>query len=360
MPLALILALAASFAIHAVVLFGPDLELAGGVETTPLMAELRPAPRRAGALETPPPTRSKTETKKVRQPRARTSGATPVRSVAGGASATAATAAAPPDLLGPSAQAAAATEPAPAAEAPAPAPVSEAPAVVAAPPRLPPHGTIRYRVDRGDSNFEIGFAQHEWHIADGRYRLTSVAETTGLVWLFKSVRIEMESRGELTAAGLRPQTFAVRRNGKATRETATFDWEAMTVSVADHAAQPLDAGAQDFLSFNYQLGYLAHPETGSELAIATGKKYAIYHLDVLGDETVELPAGAMRALHLRTPGTGASDSTELWLAYDYLLLPVKIRYVDAQGDSFVQVATKILVGDQTAPQNDAQATAAPR
>jgi len=51
-------------------------------------------------------------------------------------------------------------------------------------------------------------------------------------------------------------------------------------------------------------------------------------------------------LHLRTPG---ENSTELWLAYDYLLLPVKIRYVDGQGDSFVQVATKIQVGD--APDN---------
>ena len=59
---------------------------------------------------------------------------------------------------------------------------------------------IRYRVDRGDSNFEIGSAQHEWSIVDGHYRLTSVVETTGLVWLFKAIRIEMESRGLMTAA----------------------------------------------------------------------------------------------------------------------------------------------------------------
>ena len=41
--------------------------------------------------------------------------------------------------------------------------------------------------------------------------------------------------------------------------------------------------------------------------------------------------------------------TELWLAYDYLLLPVKIRHVDNQGGSFVQVATAIRVGGETAP-----------
>ena len=30
-------------------------------------------------------------------------------------------------------------------------------------------------------------------------------ETTGLVWLIKSYRIDMESRGALTAEGLRPE-----------------------------------------------------------------------------------------------------------------------------------------------------------
>ena len=31
-------------------------------------------------------------------------------------------------------------------------------------------------------------------IADGQYHLRSVVETTGLVWLFKAYRVEMESR----------------------------------------------------------------------------------------------------------------------------------------------------------------------
>ncbi len=53
----------------------------------------------------------------------------------------------------------------------------------------------------------------------------------------------------------------------------------------------------------------------------------------------------MRTVHLRAPATNSRDSTELWLAYEYLLLPVKIRYLDAQGAAYVQVATKILVGD---------------
>lgn len=341
MPFVLILAFAASLGLHAVVLFGTDLELSAEPASTPLMAELRPAPRPpplADAAKPEPPKRDAlAKPKKVRSKSARPASASPVLSVPDSSLPASAPSDAPPGAAqspGPGAEPAGPAGPAPAlAEAAVPEP---------APLRLPPRGTIRYRVDRGDSNFEIGFAQHEWTIADGHYRLTSVAETTGLVWLFKSIRIEMESRGLMTAAGLQPLTFAVRRNGQPTRESAAFDWSAMTVRVADRAEQPLDEGAQDLLSFNYQLGYLTLPQAGGSLPIATGKKYEIYRLEVLGDEDLELPAGPMHTLHLRTPG---ANSTELWLAYDYLLLPVKIRYVDAQGDSFVQVATKIQVGD---------------
>ena len=332
MPVVLILAFAASLGIHLAVLFGPDFELSPEVETVPLLAELKAAPLPPPQLKAPVKPVVPKQAKAPRRQAARAASASPVLAVPGAST-----------LVVPQGDQAttAAAEPAP---VPSSAPLAE-PEPVAAPaaPRLPPRGMIRYRVDRGDSNFEIGFAEHQWTIADGHYRLTSLAETTGLVWLFKSVRVEMESRGLITAAGLQPQTFAIRRNGQPTRETAAFDWSAMTVRVAQRGAQPLDAGAQDLLSFNYQLGFIDHPAAGSALPIATGKKYAIYRLEVLGDEDVELPAGAMRSLHLRTPG---ENSTELWLAYDYLLLPVKIRYVDANGDSFVQVATKILVGDE--------------
>lgn len=40
------------------------------------------------------------------------------------------------------------------------------------------------------------------------------------------------------------------------------------------------------------------------------------------------------------------NTTELWLAYDYLMLPVKIRHVDRKGDSLVQVAIKIEVSPE--------------
>jgi hypothetical protein len=204
--------------------------------------------------------------------------------------------------------------------------------------RLPERGTIQYRVDRGDANFEIGIAQHTWEISDGHYRLTSLVETTGLAWLFKPIRSEMESRGTVTADGLRPDFFVMQKSSDGDRERIFFDWETKKARVGNRADQELPDGAQDLLSFNYQLGFLPDLATGSTLPIAHGKKFKTYRLEVLGDEQIEIPAGAFRTLHLRAPG---EKTTELWLAYDYLLLPVKIRHVDGDGDSYVQVATQI-------------------
>ena len=153
----------------------------------------------------------------------------------------------------------------------------------------------------------------------------------------------MESLGTVTDAGLRPDLFSIRRNGKEAREKASFDWDNMTIAVADRAPQPLARGAQDLLSFNYQLRFLSLPESGGILMLATGKKYSAYRLEVIGDEEVVVPAGTLRTLHLRAPGV---NTTELWLAYDYLMLPVKIRHLDNKGDSFVQVATEIQLSQE--------------
>jgi len=337
MPFALIIAIAASLGIHAAALFGPDLDLSTEPESPPLMAVLRPVPKPplpplphvepVRPPENPTPIKPKTPRRKA-DTMARTESATPVLSVpeesSEGGARTIPWPAPEPELANQSG-----LEP----DIPVPEPLA-----VPTVPRLPSHGVIHYRVDRGDSNFQIGVSRNEWEIIDGRYRLRSVVETTGLVWLFKAYRIEMESQGLITAEGLRPDSFALSRNGQTAKEKAFFDWETMRVKIGNLPDQGLTHGTQDLLSFNYQLGYLPNLVAGGDLSIATGRKYGVYHLEVLGDELITLPAGEIRTLHLRAPG---ENTTELWLAYDYLLLPVKIRHVDNKGGSIVQVATTI-------------------
>jgi len=333
MPFSLIIALAVSLGIHLAVLFGPEIELPVNSDTPPIMVELKPQPIPSplvAPVAKPKPAVAKKVKKQPLRDNKTVVRATPVLSV-------------------PEPVAEVVESPNPAAGLPSSAetvaePVAEPAGEAAMEPvsatvesRLPPRGLIRYRVDSGDRNFQIGIARQEWEIADGQYRLSSVLETVGIAWLFKAYRLEMESSGQVTADGLRPDRFAIRRNGKAANEKASFNWENMTVRVGNRTEQTLDKGAQDFLSFNYQLGFMRHAETASVLALATGKKYAVYRLEVLGDEEIDVPAGKMRTQHLQVPG----ESIDLWLAYDYLLLPVKIRFVDRNDRVFVQVATQI-------------------
>lgn len=343
-PASLIIGLALSVGLHLALLFGAQLELPLETERQVLMAELRPQALPVARFEKPEASvqaEARPTVPVAKNPRAKKTRSTP---------------ALPLPIVtesSPDSAPAVVAEPAPDTipvetpnEVPSEvladtAPVDEVPVAGPVQQRLPPRGVIHYRVDNGERNFQVGIARQEWEISDAHYRLKSELETVGIAWLFKSYRLEMESRGRVTEQGLQPEFFEIRRNGKDAREKASFDWERMAVQVGNRAEQSLDPGAQDFLSFNYQLGFMQHPSSGSALPLATGKKYAVYRLVAMDDEEIATPMGALRTLHLQVPG----ENIDLWLAYDYLLLPVKIRFVDRNDRVFIQVATQI----QTSP-----------
>lgn len=324
MPLALVIALAASLGIHAAALFGTDVEIFGGEdEPVPLRAELQP-----------PPPPSAAEQKPVVKPRPKPAKPAPLASA----------------------------KPSPTAETVAPAPETKpseiapnlpstlGPAVDSvvvatkeqepAKPLLPAKGRMRFVIYYGTQGFQIGRAEHSWEFTeDGRYRLTGMTETSGLVALFKPLVFENESSGRLVAGGLQPETYRTRKNGKDANENADFDWLTAEVRLSrSGAVQPVSPGLQDILSLNYQLAYLRKPEGGATVGVVTGKKYDRFALDSLGEEEIDIPAGHFRTLHLRAMG---DTVTEIWIALDRHRLPVKIRYTDKKGDIFEQVATEI-------------------
>jgi hypothetical protein len=319
MPLAFVIALAASLGIHAAALFGTDVELFGGAdEPLPLLIELQPPPPAPAAPRV-------AEAKPAAKPHPKL---------------------AKPTLL-------ATGKPSPNAETVAPAPENppseiapELPSTVEAPvqepakPLLPAKGTMRFAIFYGTQGFQIGIAEHTWEFtADGRYHLSGMTRTSGLAALIKPLVFENESSGKLVAGGLQPDMYRTRKNGKDANENADFDWSATAVHLSrSGAVQPISLGAQDILSLNYQLAYLRHPEDGANVGVVTGKKYDRFTLDSLGEEEIDIPAGHFRTLHLRAMG---DTVTEIWIALDRHRLPVKIRYTDKKGDIFEQVATEI-------------------
>lgn len=206
---------------------------------------------------------------------------------------------------------------------------------------LPGKGHIRYVITLGERGFIVGHAVHSW-VHDGfTYRLKSLTETTGLVWVFKPAQVLQSSQGEVTAEGLKPREFRHERAGRT--DTANFDWARRIVTNGGHE-DSLSDGTQDMLSMYYQLVLLA-PKSGTiELPIATGRKLANYRFDVLGEETLAFPAGARRAVHILT--RSGNDTIEMWLPVgegeQSRGMPLKMRVTDRKGDIYDQIADDLL------------------
>lgn len=314
---ALIIAALGSVLLHGLALFSFDFGMFGEpLEPLPLVAEIRllppaPTPETQSVAE-------KSEPLPRKQPQAPRP-PLPAREVP----ATAVTAEPLPDEAAP--------EPETLPPEPTPAPARE--------PLLPASGYLKFVVIKESLGMQIGMAEHRWKFsADGSYRLQSRIETSGLAALFKPLRQEHESRGQMGPAGLQPIHFSVLRNGQPRGEDADFDWPAGEVLLErDGSRHPLHPGSQDVLSLNYQLAYLSRLEEGIRIGVVTGKKYEHYALDALGEEDIDTPAGRFRTLHLRAAG---ETLTEIWLALDHQRLPVKIRFTDKKGDSYSQVLSE--------------------
>jgi hypothetical protein len=240
------------------------------------------------------------------------------------------------------------------AEAPAPeAPPAAAPVADSKPAlarRLPRNGEITYQLYLGSNRFNVGRTLQSWSISDGRYRLTSASETTGLASLFSSQSIEYVSSGRLTDGGLLPESFSNerRRSGKKDAATARFDWDKQTLTFGEPPrSAPLTQNAQDLVSFMYQLGLVPLKPGRIELPITNGWKFERYELEIGIEETLQTPFGDLRAVPVRQVRRANQESIELWLAPAYRWLPVRIRFFGRDGEtSGEQIVSNIQVSEE--------------
>ena len=201
--------------------------------------------------------------------------------------------------------------------------------------RLPRRGEITYELYLGTDKFSVGRTQQAWELDDDNYRLSSVSETTGLVGLFSRQRLAYESRGRLTARGLRPEHFTTQRvrSGRSEDAAADLDWSAMTAMIGNpQRGVALPTDAQDVVSFMYQLGLLPLAPGRIELPITNGWKLERYELDIGGEEALQTPFGTLRTVPVRQVRRPGQESIELWLAAEYRWLPVRIRFFDREGE----------------------------
>jgi Protein of unknown function (DUF3108) len=165
---------------------------------------------------------------------------------------------------------------------------------------------------------------------NGDYRFESHTwPSSWISWLLKEDLREL-SRGILDRAEIRPLFYQYQRSGRRSTRNAelTFDWQNSTVvnNVADSKWEmSIPAGTLDKLST--QLGIMLELQNGATektFAVADGGKLKQYAFQVIGTETVELPAGRFEAVKLSRLGVSAEQLTYIWCAPDLHYLPVRI------------------------------------
>ena len=146
------------------------------------------------------------------------------------------------------------------------------------------------------------------------------------------------SVGTLGPTGLLPERFGDRARSE---QAAHFDYAQGRVTFSANTPDaPMAASTQDRLSVFLQLGALlaAAPErypSGTRINVATVSARAadVWSFTVEGEETLELPVGAVAAIQLeRLPRRDYDQTAQVWLAPALGYLPVRIRLVQSNGD----------------------------
>ena len=179
-----------------------------------------------------------------------------------------------------------------------------------------------------------------------RYQIVSDSNPAGLLALFVRTKVKVQSEGTVTAAGLQPERLDYGRLDDASKNvSAAFDWRARELHMTfdgRNETLPLDGGTQDRISVMYQFMFLPRDKLKLlEFPMTNGKKIEHYRYELAGHEPLDTPLGKLDTLHLvkhRDPG---ENGTEVWLAADRHLFPVKLLILENDGSKFEQIITRL-------------------
>jgi hypothetical protein len=186
---------------------------------------------------------------------------------------------------------------------------------------------------------------HDFLEHDGtKYSLVSETKTVGVAALFYKLNIRRESRGSLTASGLRPLQFEENSSHKP-RRAADFDWNAGQVKLTDGdkiETVPLSPNTFDPTSLPYAFAFAPSNQESMKVFVADGRRLADYEYRMVGKETLKTPLGELETLHFqKVREADDKRGLEFWLSVDRYFLPVKIRFVEKNGTTVDSTVTSI-------------------
>lgn len=221
-------------------------------------------------------------------------------------------------------------------------------------PPLPKHAQLTFAINKGTSNFRVGEAIHTLEIENGRYMLKAVTRTVGLVKLFKSYELNQYSNGNYGKDGLQPELFTDQRKDRLgiQQNVVELDHTEQRARFSHGGEVPLPPDTQDILSIMYQFP----PVKGIEIAsvhVSNGKKIEQYEFEIATEEEVDTSIGRLLAVRLRKLHAPNEEGLEIWLAREYRLFPVKMRFIERNGEVAAEaVITDIRVSEESGERSD--------
>lgn len=200
-----------------------------------------------------------------------------------------------------------------------------------------------FEVRRGADSSASGIARIVFILdRNHTYTLTSMTQAKGIASLFFDT-LSQKSIGVFNDQSLIPSYYSYQYgNDQKKSISARFIWsedKLLLQNSKGDKTEILTVGTQDLLSFMYQFMFMP-PLENTEIIITNGKNMRTYNYHSQGEEQIATKFGNLSTIHLFKTGD-EEEKTELWLALDYLYLPVKIRKTEKDGSFIEQTVTSV-------------------
>jgi len=196
-----------------------------------------------------------------------------------------------------------------------------------------------YILKRG--SLRIGSSNIEFRSSnDGSYVYESHSwPTRWVAWLLKD-RLQESSRGRITPAGLRPDSYHYLRSGGSREREAdlSFDWDRNLVSNRVEGSlweMEIPTGTIDKLAS--QLGMMLALQQDKDdvtFMVADGGHLKQYRYKIIGYETIEVPAGTFETVKITKLRDNKNRITYVWCAPALNYLPVRIFQRETDGAEY--------------------------
>ena len=176
----------------------------------------------------------------------------------------------------------------------------------------------------------MGRTTHTFKIDGDNYDVETVVEGIGLVRIFYGGRYVQRSRGRITAQGFVPDEYFVMRGREDRSERAQFNWTDKRVTFTwrdETRTADLQPGMQDPVSVLHQLYFMQPLEKNAKLSIATSRKLSEYGYEVVGEESIQTPIGAIPTIRVRRTDEETVQFV-MWLDPARNMMPMRMYYED--------------------------------